>query len=319
MNNKIQLYVIIALLPLLFQGCLNSPDSKYEKQMKEDDEAILTYLEENNIDAEKETSGVYFEILAENPNGKQVVTDHVVGILYTIRNLEDGTEIETYADTLNPLKFSNSYSSNSISLHPAGLNYEISEMKEGEKFRFFIPSYQAFSSYAHDGLFGPNTNFIIEVELAEVKTEEEIYEEEVANIQNYLEENEIEAESYPNGLQYIQVEEGEGKKPSGIDFVEFHFTRKYLDGTIIETTVDDEPIRVRLNNNELVEGLETGITLMQEGEKAELIMPSKLAFGKSVQVIPQQVRRDREKEGTINPLTRPYSPVIYEIELLSIN
>jgi len=65
--------------------------------------------------------------------------------------------------------------------------------------------------------------------------------------------------------------------------------------------------------------LEEGISLMRENEKAVLIMPSKIAFGKSVQVIPQKLRADWAENGDISPVTRPYASVIYEIELLKID
>ncbi len=192
-------------------------------------------------------------------------------------------------------------------------------MRLGEKFRFYIPSYQAFGNYAHEDMFDSYSNFIIEVDLVELKTEEEIYEEELGQIQEYIESNEIEAESYPNGLYYVQVEEGDGDETNNSSHIKFHFTRKYLDGSIIETSKDGDPIDTYLNVNELVPGLEDGIRLMKEGGKAELIMPSKLAFGKSVQVIPQKLRKDWADERKITPLTKPYSSVIYEVELLEVN
>ncbi|MEX2397281.1 MAG: FKBP-type peptidyl-prolyl cis-trans isomerase, partial [Balneolales bacterium] len=208
---------------------------------------------------------------------------------------------------------------NYTAIHPIGLNYEISKMKEGEKFRFYIPSYQAFGNYSHDELFDSYSNFIIDVDLVELKTEDEIYDEEVDSIKSYIESNELEAESYPNGLYHILVEEGTGEKPNSSSQIEFHYTRKYLDGTVIESTLDDDPAQVAVNGNDMVPGLRSGIMLMKEGEKANLIMPSKIAFGKSSQVIPQQMRDDWVENGEFNPATKPYSSVIYEVELISVD
>lgn len=318
MTKKLVLLAVF-IFPFLLQGCLDASESDYERQVREADETIETYLTNNNIDAQKQSSGVHIEILHENEDGKQVVEDHVVGILYKMIHLEGEYEIEVHSDTLNPLRFSYSFDAGYNALHPAGLNYEIGNMRLGEKFRFYVPSYQAFGDYAHDDLFDIYSHFIVEVELIELKTEEEIFNEELESIQHYIESNDIEAESYPNGLYYVPVEEGDGEQPAVNSQVEIHFTRKYLDGTVIETTEDDEPLQVFLNNNQLVAGLENGIPLMREGGKAEFIMPSELAFGKSVQVIPQQLREEWAEEGEINPLTKPYSPVIYEIELIEVN
>ena len=274
----------------------------------------------NSIDAEKQSSGVHIEVINENDDGKEVVEDHVVGVLYEMHHLEGDYLVESYSDTSNPVWFSNSYNNAHPSLYPAGLNYEIGKMREGEKYRFYIPSYQAFGDYHHDDLFDIYSHFMVEVDLTEVKTEEEMYELELEKIQDYIETNEPEGESYPNGLYYVVREEGDGDKPSSGGRVELHYTRKYLDGTVIESTEEDEPITVNLNNNEMVSGLEDGIQLMREGEKAVFIMPSKLAFGKSIQVIPQDqdLHKDLVENGLI-PEVKPYSPLMYEIELISTN
>lgn len=318
MMKKAVNYLSILLAIALLQGCLDSSESDQQRQIREADEFLENYISTNNIDAEKQSSGVYTEVIEENNGGKQVAEDHVVGILYTMTHLEGEYEIEAHTDSLNPLRFSHSFNAGSSSMHPTGLNYEISEMKLGERFRFYIPSYQAFGNYGHDELFDTYSHFIFDVELVELKTEEEIYEEEAEIIQEYIENNEIEAESYPNSLYHVLLEEGDGEKPKSSSQVEFHYTRKYLDGTVIETSTGDDPIQTFMNGNNLVRGLEEGLLLMKEGETAELVMPSKLAFGKSVQVLPQQLRQEWADEEEINPLTKPFSPVIYEIELVEV-
>lgn len=301
-------------LILILQGCLMG-ESDYDKRIREADEAIEAYLAENDLNAEKSSSGVYVEVLRENDQGKQVQEDHVIGILYTMKELAGGDLIESHADTLHPVRFSHTLNA----LIPAGLNYEIDRMREGEKFRFYIPSYQAFGDYNHNNLFPSYTNFIMEVDLVDLKTEEEIYEQEVDSIQSYIEHNDIAAQAYPNGLYYVEVEDGTGETPGDNALVEFHFARKYLDGTVIETTEGGDPIRVSFSDNRLVRGLEEGIQLMKEGGKAEFIMPSKMAFGKSLQVIPQKVREDWVINDEIEPLVKPYTSVIYEVELLGVN
>ncbi|MCC5940683.1 MAG: FKBP-type peptidyl-prolyl cis-trans isomerase [Balneolaceae bacterium] len=321
-NKNITSTIYTALfLILLLTGCLDSSESEFERQVREADEMILNYLETNNIEAEKQQSGIYIEKLHENQDGKQVVEGHIVGILYTMTHLEGDYEVEAHEDSLNPLRFSNSLQGNYHSIYPAGLNYEIGKMREGEKYRFFIPSYQAFESYSHKDFFDAYSHFIIETELVEVKTEDEIYEEERASILNYIEEHQLEAASYPNSLFHIVLEEGDGDHPSSSSQVTLHFSRKYLDGTVIEQTTDDEPLSANLNGSQLVRGFEDGVLLMREGEKAKLIMPSKLAFGKSIQVIPQALREiwaADEELMPFMPATKPFSPVIYEVELLSI-
>jgi len=48
-------------------------------------------------------------------------------------------------------------------------------------------------------------------------------------------------------------------------------------------------------------------------------MPSRLAFGMSVQILPRQLRDELVETGEFEPSARPYSPLIYEVELLSVD
>lgn len=307
-------YWIAIVILLGMSGCLENEETEYERQAKLADEAILTYLQENEIEAEKSSTGIYFEIIEENNDGEQVAENDVVSVVYKM-NLLSGFHIETHNDTLKPVKFSHS----SNALIPAGLNYEASRMRVGETFRFYLPFYQAFDEYSHKGLFGPYANFIVDMTLVAITSEDDQFDSEVDSIKNYIAALEIEnAEELSSGLFYIEEEEGDGAAPSASALVELDFTRKYLNGNIIETTEGDDPLTVRLGQDNLVKGFEEGVRKMKKGGKAILIMPSEIAFGKSVQVIPQKVRQDLVVDDKFEPKTLPYTPIIYEVELLDI-
>ncbi|SMO93835.1 FKBP-type peptidyl-prolyl cis-trans isomerase [Gracilimonas mengyeensis] len=310
---------MICGIAILFQSCLTTIESDLEKQVNKADKAIEQYLTENNIEAEKQPSGVYIEMISENDEGLPVLDDQVVGITYTMRLLRDNKLIESHTDTTNPLRFSNSYSYNTTSLHPAGLNYEIGQMRLGETFRFYIPSYQAYNNYDHGDLFPAQANFIIEVSVVELKTEEEIFEEELMVIHDYIGDSFSEAESFPDGLYYQVQQAGDGEMPTQNDLVDFHYKLSYLNGEVIDTTAQKSPVQIRLTDDFPVAGLRTGLLMMKEGEKAKLVLPSGLAFGKSVQVLPQKLRNDWAENGQIDPLTKPYSPVVFDVELININ
>lgn len=296
-------------------GCLDTPESDFDREVREADEFIQTYLETNGIEAQRHSSGVYIEVLEENENGRQIVRDHVVGIVYEMTHLEGDYLVDAHDDASNPLYFSYSYDRGYNAIHPAGLNYTINTMRLGEKFRFYIPSYQAYSNYSHEDFFDEYSHFIMDVEVVDLKTEEEIYELELHEIADYIENHDRNAESYPNGLYHIVMEEGDGESPVSSSQVELFFTRKYLDGSVIEA----DSIQVNMNAGQFVRGFENGLLLMKEGETAELVMPSRQAFGKSVQVLPQEMREDLVEDSRGIPLTKPFSPVVYEVELLNVN
>ena len=304
----------IFALAMLATGCKDDEDGALQDRMRQDDKAIQTYLTEKNITAEKAASGVYIQPLQENPQGEQVQEGDIVSILYDMKLLLGETPVESQKDARYPVKFSHT----ADALIPVGLNQEISRMRKGEKYRFFIPSYQAFEDYRHPNLFSAYSNFIVEVDLVNLQTEAEEFAEELDSIQNYVEHNNIDADAYAEGLYFVDTQPGNGGAPNNNGGVRFHFTRKYLDGSVIETTVGDDPIQVYFSEKRLVAGLEAGIKLMRAGGKATLIMPSRLAFGKSIQIIPQKVRKDLVEYRDFYPEVKPYAPVLYEVELLGI-
>jgi len=311
-NNR--LFLLLFLLTALVTGCLDTPESDFDREVREADEAIQLFLEANGIEAERHSSGVYIEVLEENESGRQIVRDHVVGVVYEMYHLEGDYLVDSHEDRSDPLYFSYSYDHGYNAILPAGLNYSINTMRLGEKFRFYIPSYQAYSGYSNEDFFDEYSHFIMDVEVVDLKTEEEIRELELQQVKAYAEAHEYDAHSFPNGLYHITIEEGEGDTPQSNSRVELTFTRKYLDGTPIES----DTVNVYMNERPFVPGFENGVLLMKEGETAELVMPSSQAFGKSVQVLPQGMRKDIFEVTTHIPLTKPFSPVVYEVELLNV-
>ena len=63
-NNR--LFLLLFLLTALVTGCLDTPESDFDREVREADEAIQLFLEANGIEAERHSSGVYIEVLEEN-------------------------------------------------------------------------------------------------------------------------------------------------------------------------------------------------------------------------------------------------------------
>jgi FKBP-type peptidyl-prolyl cis-trans isomerase len=62
-----------------------------------------------------------------------------------------------------------------------------------------------------------------------------------------------------------------------------------------------------------------GLKMMHEGEKATFILPSSLAFGASTAVLPEILRDDLVEKQLIPNEVRPFSPLIYEVELIKVD
>jgi len=82
-----------------------------------------------------------------------------------------------------------------------------------------------------------------------------------------------------SGLTYLSLREGTGAFPSPADTVELHFKGMLVDGIVFDSSVDrwDGPGKLALAS--LLPGLREGLSLMQEGGRALLILPPSLAFG----------------------------------------
>lgn len=302
----------IIILPIGLSAC--NLVSDYDKQVRKDDNTIKDYLSSNSIVAQKTTSGVYYEPIIENDDGKQPLDNDVATIRYTLKLLPGGEVIETYTDEMFPVRFSLSPES----IEPRVLVNLIGFMREGETYRFFIPSYRAFSDYRHPDLFTVNSNFILDMELVSLRNMQETHNEEVDYIRTYVDENHLELEESSNGLFYKDLSVGSGANPGTHSHVRFHFTISYLDDTLIATSTNSNPLVEPLNQNRLPSGVEQAIRKMKVGGTARAIVPSSLAFGKSFQVIPQTLRQDWVDTGNLLYTVLPFTPVLYEIELHEI-
>ena len=95
-------------------------------------------------------------------------------------------------------------------------------------------------------------------------------------IQDYLAENNLEAEKSESGLYYIIDEEGTGVQPTATDDVRVAYTGYYTDGEIF----DQSPAEgISFNLEGVIEGWTEGITYFKEGGSGMLLVPSDLGYG----------------------------------------
>ncbi|WP_432264597.1 FKBP-type peptidyl-prolyl cis-trans isomerase, partial [Autumnicola lenta] len=95
-------------------------------------------------------------------------------------------------------------------------------------------------------------------------------------IQDYLEENDLEAEKSNSGLYYIIEEEGTGEQPTATDDVRVAYKGYFTDGEVFDQSDADG---VTFNLQEVIRGWTEGITYFKEGGSGTLLVPSHLAYG----------------------------------------
>ena len=105
-----------------------------------------------------------------------------------------------------------------------------------------------------------------------------------------------------SGLQYEVINDGTGPKPTIDDNVTTHYHGTLIDGTVFDSSVDrGEPASFPVGG--VIKGWTEALQLMAVGSKWKLYVPYDLAYG----------------ERGAGPQIGPYSTLIFEVELISIN
>lgn len=141
---------------------------------------------------------------------------------------------------------------------------------------------------------------------------QELIDQEMKLLEQYLIDNNITQEPTESGLYYIPLIEGTGERPDQGTWIEIDYTGMLIDGTVIATSDQNVaefnniyseeflygPLRIQVGQLPM-KGLNEGIKLMKVGGVAKFIIPSSLALGGS-------------SSGSVSA----YSTLIYTIELL---
>ena len=108
--------------------------------------------------------------------------------------------------------------------------------------------------------------------------------------------------SLESGLQYEIIKEGKGEKPLLNSKVTTHYHGTTIDGEVFDSSVErGSPATFPVNG--VIAGWTEALQLMSVGSKWRLFVPSNLAYG---------AKGAGDKIG-------PYTTLIFEVELLSIN
>lgn len=128
----------------------------------------------------------------------------------------------------------------------------------------------------------------------EVITAKERLEMDVVAIDNHLAVNNIQAQAHPSGLRYVVHEAGSGKTPAVTDVINIDYEGRLLtSGTVFDSGNGEWPL------NQLIQGWQIGLPLIQEGGEITLYIPSGLAYG----------------EFSPSPAIPPHSNLIFDVTL----
>jgi len=197
-----------------------------------------------------------------------------------------------------------------------------SMLREGEEAEFVIRADSFFGMGGREipPMVKSENVLFFKIKLNEVKTREE-YEQEMAvkeqeylesleqekekekpALEKYLAEQKITVKPTTSGLYYIETLKGKGAKAESGKQVTVHYTGKFLDGTVFDSSVErGRPMEFVIGLQPMIQGFTEGVLLMREGGKATLIIPSEIAYSDGGGRFP------------------PYVSLIFEIELVKVS
>ncbi|MFO7574627.1 MAG: FKBP-type peptidyl-prolyl cis-trans isomerase [Bacteroidales bacterium] len=138
--------------------------------------------------------------------------------------------------------------------------------------------------------------------LTSCSIEKKLQQEEEEQIRNFLALNNITQDPTESGLYYMETLTGTGDTPSELDTVGVYYTMKLLTGVTLEDKTSGDPYEFVLFDSDIIAGFQEGVSLMRVGGKANLLIPSSLAWG----------------SFGYGYYVGPYTPVYFEMELIYI-
>jgi peptidylprolyl isomerase len=91
--------------------------------------------------------------------------------------------------------------------------------------------------------------------------------------------DEADYETTASGLQFAILEQGDGEAAAAGDIVRVDYRGLLGDGTMFDTSEGGEPIRFPLGQGAVIPGWDEGISLLNEGGRALLVIPPDLGYG----------------------------------------
>jgi FKBP-type peptidyl-prolyl cis-trans isomerase FkpA len=139
-------------------------------------------------------------------------------------------------------------------------------------FLFFFVSCKNSNRQVTDEKNNTNSETLVEVNKFLIRKDSE-------RIKAYIKRREWDMTETKTGLWYMVYEKGKGEKARKGQIAVFDYKVELLDGTLCYDSGDLGPKQFKIGEGGVESGLEEGILLLAEGDKAKFIMPPYLAHG----------------------------------------
>jgi len=82
-----------------------------------------------------------------------------------------------------------------------------------------------------------------------------------------------------SGLKYVDLVVGTGAQPKAGDTVVVHYTGRFTNGKVFDSSVGKQPFQFVLGRGQVIKGWDEGVGTMRVGGRRKLIIPPQLAYG----------------------------------------
>jgi FKBP-type peptidyl-prolyl cis-trans isomerase len=282
--------LLVAVLAIVsMTACEKNVVNPDDEALTQNETSIQKYLSSNNLTATRDSSGLYFVRLQTNPQGAKPKVGDEISIYYKMYTLE-GTLIDSTETTQQkPLRFPLG-----VGFHLPGVERGISLMRAGEKMTMLLPFYLAFGNVKYQGIpaYSP---IRVEVQLASVRTEAQ-------QIAQYIQDKDyFVSEVTPGGIHIIRQNIMAGDSIGKGKQVSVNYVGKNLSGV----EFDKGTFPFVTGTGAAIRGFDEGVRHLRKGEKAIIVFPSALGYG----------RQGVQNQQTGAYKIRPYAPLVFEIEV----
>lgn len=253
-------YSLLTIIAVFCMSC-NNNDSVVEIDYTAQNETeIKAYIAENNLDATRTNSGLYY-VVNEEGTGKRPTTTSNITVAY-----------KGYLTNKKVFDQSNDagYSAN-LQRFIKGWIEGIPFFKEGGSGILLIPAHLAYGGSGNKDIPAGSV-LIFEIKLIAVEhsaTND-------AAIVKYIADNKLTAVKTESGLYYVIEEPGTGKQPTANSNVTVAYKGYYTNKTVFDQSTASG---ASFGLQQVIKGWTEGIPYFKEGGSGKLLIPAALGYG----------------------------------------
>lgn len=296
--QKLHSFIFGALMLGTMAACTKSIDpaanssTSYESNLVD----IKTYATSKGLSGTSTNSGLYYVLTKPGASSVATAYGQEVELNYSLYSL---TRSASNAAVVTDKKVDSTYATTSLfgtlTEGNSGLVEGLLRMHEGDQATLLLPSTIAFGDQsAYNGLIPANSPVRFDVILRRTRTEDQ-------QINEYMTANKLTpTEVTTSGLRFIKtLDNPTGILPTATQTLRVRYRGNLLRSQSAFDSTGTSTLGFTIGNS--IPGFDEGLSKLKVGEKATIILPSKLGYGtKGYQKIP------------------PYAPMRFDIELVSV-